>query len=57
MRSTRLSGPCGRAKWLYTGVCPGGELRPCAQNIVDALKTNEQVPSSLPFNPPPPFIG
>lgn len=36
---TRLSGPCGRLKWLQGMMWPGGELRPWLQKMVLALKT------------------
>jgi hypothetical protein len=36
---TRSSGPWGRDQWDQGSVCPGGEERPCAQKMVEALKT------------------
>src|SRR6185437_115988 len=42
---TRSSGPCGRDQCDQGSVWPGGEERPCAQKIVEALNTK------LPFGP------
>jgi hypothetical protein len=39
IRWTRSSGPGGRVLWLQTGMCPGGELSPKDQKIVEALNT------------------
>ena len=45
IRCTRASGPCGRVQWDQGSVWPGGELSPCDQKIVEALKTK------FPFGP------
>ena len=42
---TRSSGPWGRLQCDQGNMCPGGELMPCDQKIVEALKTK------LPFGP------
>jgi hypothetical protein len=39
MRCTRGSGPCGRTPCDQGNMWPGGEDRPCAHQIVDALNT------------------
>src|SRR5579884_1826715 len=45
IRCTRSSGPCGRLQWDQGSMCPGGELMPWDQKIVEALNTK------LPFGP------
>jgi hypothetical protein len=45
IRWMRSSGPCGRLQWDHGSICPGGEERPCAHQMVEALKTK------FPFGP------
>src|SRR5262245_30561576 len=39
IRCTRSSGPCGRLQCDQGSMCPGGELKPWDQKIVEALNT------------------
>jgi integrase len=39
IRWIRGSGPCGRPLWTNGRMCPGGELSPIAQKMVEALNT------------------